>query len=62
MKLGERVRVTEAFGSLEQGSEGVVIGFVRNGRRPDAIVAFADREATVVPVSKLSAAEDEPSS
>jgi hypothetical protein len=58
MQLGDRVRLEEAFGGQPAGSVGVVVGFFRNGDRPDAIVSFEDGESVVVPVRTLAATEE----
>jgi hypothetical protein len=54
MRLGERVRLEDDVEGHTAGTEGVVIGFVRNGDRPDALVSFEDGKSAVVPESKLS--------
>jgi hypothetical protein len=54
MRLGERVRLEDDVDGHTAGTEGVVIGFFRNGDRPDVIVSFEEGEPAVVPESKLS--------
>ena len=57
MKLGDQVRLEEACAGREAGTEGVVIGFFRNGQHPDALVSFVDGEPAVLPVERLFVVE-----
>ena len=59
MRLGERVRLELEAEGRAAGAEGVVVGFFRNGDRPDAIVSFADGETAVLPQSILAPLGDE---